>query len=269
MASPLTFTSLQTELLAIIARVPYPFTVPDGAFSVLYPTAIQYAENRIYTEIPMLSQRRQDTQLVTADGVREIDLAGTSQPCVVPERVSLVVNGATVATGEQVQAVPTSLDFIDMWWPIQRRTATPTLLEPYRLFWAIKGGTSSVDHQSTTIVLAPTPDAAYPVVLTGLFQPIPLSGANPQTYLSTVYPALLTAACMVYLSGALLRNYSASGIPGTQSPDEPGQPVYWEGQFKTLQAAALKQELRIRVEGSVPYNGLPTPPISNAPPSKG
>lgn len=261
MATPLTYTSLQTELLSIIARVPAPYTTPDAAFVVQYPQAISYAENRIYHDIPFLAQRAQDTSLSTTAGSRSLSLYGTQLPILVPERIA-IMNGDTM-----IQALPTSLDFIDMWWPDETETSDPLPGVYYKLFWAILGGYSSQDFISPTIVLAPTLKASYPVVVTGLFQQPPLSGNNPQTYISTVYPELMLSACMVFLSGALLRNYAASGIPGTQQPDEPGQPVYWEAQYNTLLRIAQDQEVRSRAQGTHVFDGLPAPPPGNpAPP---
>lgn len=260
----LTYDTLQTTLLAIIARTPFPYTVSDGAFLTLYPQATSYAEQRIYHDIPMLAQRNQDTSLVTTAGSRSIGLSGTALPIVVPERLALLTpSGSSLANGTQVQLIPTSLDWIDIFWPQQSLTWAPA--SALAAYWALQGGVAD-DFISPTAVIAPTPDAAYSVVLTGLFQQTPISGTNQQTYLSTLYPELMTAACMIFLSGALLRNYSSQGIPGTTPPDEPGMSISWEQQYEVLKKAAISEEMRRRGQGSTSFVQPPEAPQGAAPP---
>lgn len=242
----LTWTTLQTELQAICARIPAPYTVTDQAFQTLFPQATQYAENRIYRDIPMLAQRTQDTSLVTASGSRSIDLSATALPAIVPERLALLIPaGATLGTGTQVQFIPVSLDFIDMVWPQQNTTMAPAAA--VATYWALRD-----DH---TAIVAPTPDAIYTVVLTGLFQQTPIGAGNPTTYLATIYPELMTAACMVFISGALLRNY------GSQA-DEPRMALSWESQYQALMQAARAEELRRRAQGTFPLDNPPRPQVA-------
>jgi hypothetical protein len=232
----------------------------DGAFNTLFPQATSYAEQRIYQDLPMLSQRDQDTSLVTVAGQRAISLAGTVLPIVVPERLALITpSGSNLTNGTQVPFLPVSLDWIDMFWPNQSLTWAPA--SALAAYWCIQGGTSESDFTSPTVLLAPTPDAAYTVVVTGLFQPEALSGTTPQTYLTTNYPALYTAACMIFISGALLRNYGSAG--SAEQPDEVGMPIHWEGQYARLKEAAQSEELRRRQQGT---DWLDRPPQGGGPP---
>jgi hypothetical protein len=237
----LTWSTLKTALQAIIARLPAPWTGTDAAFNELYPLATQYAENRIYRDIPMLAQRLEDTSLMTTAGQRNINLVGTALPIIVPERVGLVVpSGQAWQGGTLISATPVSLDFIDIFWPARATTWAPA--SALALYWANRGSVNS-DFSSPSVVIAPTPDAVYNVVVTGLFQQTPMSPGTPQTYLSTVYPELLTIACMVYLSGALLRNY------GSQA-DEKQMAISWENQYQELMPSARAEEFRRRGQGS-------------------
>jgi hypothetical protein len=241
--------------------------VTDGAFDTLFPQATSYAEQRIYHDMPALAQRLEDTTLLTTAGSRSLSLYGTALPILVPERISLTVTqdlylvdgygnkildgyGNPIVIGYsaqyKVQYLPVSLAFIDMVWP--NATATWGPASALGTYWAIQGGVSPSDFISPTIVIAPTPDAAYPVTVTGLFQQPPISAANPQTYLSTLYPEVLTAACMVYLSGALLRNYGSAGSPS--QPDEVNMPIHWEGQYGRLIEIAKQEEARRRQQGT-------------------
>lgn len=252
----ITWDTLETTLLAVIARSPFPYTVIPGDFATLLPQATSYAENRIYREMPMLAQRTQDSTLSTTGGKRTVSLKGTTLPVLVPERVAIVSGGTTY------QCIPTSLDFLDMYWPAQQATLPPA--NATGLYWAIIGGVDS-DFSSPTIAIAPTPDQTYTITVTGLFQQKPISDTNQQTYLSTVYPELLTAACLVWLSGALLRNYAAAGIPGGSAPDEPGMPVYWESQYAVLLKAAQAEEVRRRQQGTDWLDRPPAPPATVLP----
>jgi hypothetical protein len=202
----------------------------------------------------MLSQRLQDTSLLTTAGSRSISLYGTTLPIVVPERIALLTpSGASLANGTQVPFVPVSLDFVDFFWPQQSLTWAPQ--NALAAYWCIQGGVSGMDFTSPTVVIAPTPDAAYTVVMTGLFREPALTQANPQTYLSTNYAPLFTTACMIFLSGALLRNYSSAGSP--QQPDEAGMPIHWEGQYSRLMEIAKAEELRRRTQGTTPFTQPP------------
>jgi hypothetical protein len=261
----LTWSTLQTTLQAIIARTPAPWTFSDPAFNQLFPQSTSYAENRIYHEMPVLAQRDQDTSLTTTSGSRSISLHGTALPIVVPERLALITpSGSTLANGTQVPFIPVSLDFIDLWWPNQSLTWAPA--SALAAYWCIQGGVSGADFISPNVVIAPTPDAAYKVVLTGLFQQEAISEDNPQTYLSTVYPECMLAACMIFLSGALLRNYGSAGAPS--QPDEAGMPIHWEGQFGRLIESAKAEEMRRRGQGALPFTQPPSAPGMPGPPGR-
>lgn len=259
----ITWSVLQTTLQAIIARTPAPWTFPDAAFNQLFPQSTSYAENRIYHEMPFLAQRLQDTSLTTTAGSRSFSLQGTALPILVPQRLALLTPaGSTLANGGQVPFIPVSLDFIDMFWPNQSQTWAPA--SALAAYWCIEGGAGHAgrgsggpDFISPNVIIAPTPDAAYSVILTGLFQQPPISAGVPQTYLSTNYPELMIAGCMIFLSGALLRNYSAAGSP--QQPDEPGMPIHWEGQFQRLMEIAKEEEMRRLQQGTNWMNRPPMP----------
>lgn len=228
----LTWDTLQTTLLAALSASQPPYSVIPPSFATLFPQATSYAEGRIYKDIVLLATRAIDTSLVTMPGMRAISMATMALPCVVPESVALITPaGQGLAAGTQNQYDESSLDAIDMVWPTQSVTMSPPSALWIGRRWAL------VDNQ--TIVLAPTPDAIYVVVVTGLFQPTPIGPSNQSTYLSTIYPELLTAACMVFLTGALQHNFSAQG-------DEPASSLSWEAEYMKLKTAAQYEEMRRR-----------------------
>ena len=242
----LTYTTLQQTLATALVQAPAPYIVLPPDFAQLYPQAIAYAEGRIYRDVVMLANRSVVTSISSTAGSRTLSLAGLTLPMLAVEGVALVTpSGSTLTNGTQQAFDESTLDVIDLTWPQQSETLAPNNAQWIGRRWAMQ------DNQ--TIVIAPTPDAAYVAAVVGLVQPAPLSATNTSTYLSTIYPEVLTAACMVFLSGALMRNYSSQGGP---APDEPGQAVSWEGQYNILITGVIQEERRRR--GLSPDVALPT-----------
>ena len=242
-----TWTALQQTFLAVTvkAQPPYDPTTAPPDFVQLLPQATSYAEQRIYTDIPFLGHRASNSSLTTAMGKRTINLSAmintAGGPIIVPESLRLITPaGNTPNTGTRVPFVRGSTFLIDSIWPIEGTTQAPSLTSYVPNYWAM------VDAQ--TIIVAPTPDNAYTVEIDGLFQPTPISADNPATYISTTYPALLEAACMVFLQGALLHNY------GSQM-DNPQAGLSWEALYQQLMQSARAEEMRRR--GMMPDMPLP------------
>lgn len=241
-----TWTTLQNSLLVMLSQSPSPYNVIPADFAVLFPQATSYAEERIYDELVPLNQRTQDTSLTTAIASRTINLTAAAQQLVTVETFSLIYPaGTTLASmGTRIPFESTSLDVIDVIWPQESVTLDPSLADNIGRYWALQD-----DH---TLVFCPTVPAPYTCIITGNFEPIPISATNPTTYLSTFYPALLEAACMVWLTGALLRNF------GAQS-DDPQTAVSWESVYKTLMETALLEEQRRRLQGQGWTQFMPAP----------
>jgi hypothetical protein len=227
----LNWTTLQTALLAETAKVQPPYTVVPPDFAVVYPQATSYAEGRIYKEFGgLLATRQQNTSLSTNTGNRLVSLSGMVNsfggPIIVPERFALVDSN-----GNTVQFDRGSFAIIEMIWPSPTATQAPSVTDFAPRYWDLLD-----DH---TIVYCPTADNAYVCQITGLFQPTPISATNPSTYLSTTYPELLLAGCMIHLCGGLLHNF------GAQS-DSAARAVSWEAQFQRLMAISIDEEMRRR-----------------------
>jgi hypothetical protein len=221
----LTWTTLRDTLAAALVQAPSPYTSLPTDFETLYPESLQYAEGRIYGDLVMLAQRDVDTSITTVSGTRTFSIAGLANTMVVVEGVALLSGGI------QYPYDKGSLDLIDHLWPQASATVAPSAAT-----WVGRYHAMLDDH---TIALCPTPDGTYTVQLTGLVQPTGLSAANPSTYLSTVYPELLTAGCMVWLVGALLRNFGAQA-------DDPKQALSWEATYQVLKSNVEGEELRRR-----------------------
>ena len=244
-----TWNSLQTLLLAACVKSQPPYTVIPADFALIFPQATSYAEGRIYTDIPLLGHRGVSTSLATTPGSRTVNIGtgsstSTVGQIIVPESFSLITPaGATPQQGTRIPFIRSTTFVIDAVWPteatLQPEVAVGSFLPCY---WAMQ------DYQ--TILYAPTADAAYTIELAGLFQPLPISAANQSTYLSVNYPALLEAACMVFLSGWLKQNY------GAQS-DSPQQAMSHEAIYEGLKESAKAEEMRRR--GLIPDQPMPTP----------
>jgi len=241
-----TYDSLKQSVYIALSQGPAPYDVDPPDFAALFPQAVQYAENRIYREITPLCQRQQNATVQTVANSRQVDLtAQTPSPVIVVEGVALIgPAGTQPAAGTRYTYDLTSLDWIDTTWPNEATTVSPTDAEYIGRYCAMR--------DNAVLVVAPTPDAAYVVEVTGLYAPTPLSDTNPTTYLLSTYPELMQAACMVWLTGWLQRNY------GAQS-DDPRQAVSHETQYSSLRDSALAQEQRMRGQGTGWSANLPTP----------
>lgn len=231
----LTYDTLQTELLVALAQAPPPYNTVPPDFAALYPRAISYAEGRICQEVPFLANRSQNATLSTAAGSGQLDLSTLTPPIVVQESFSLVTPAGSWAFDKA------TLDFVNLFWPNPAVTMDPGKADNIGRYWALLN--------DRTVVIVPTPDAAYQAVSTGLFQPTPLSAMTPSTYLSTTYPDLLVAACMLWLEGTLRRNFGAAS-------DDPKAAMSWAGQYETLKASCAFEEARRRgIAPNIPHPG--------------
>lgn len=229
-----TYATLQDATLQALVKAQPPTYTPPADFVTMFPRAIEYAEGRIYRELVLLATRTQNTTLATTAGSRELDLSAmTPLPVIVPEGLALIVPTSTSnpAFGTRVPYDMASLDMIDIVWPTEATTLTPSVTDWMPRLWAMR--------DNATIVYCPTADGVYTAEITGLFQPAPLSATNTTTYLSTQYPDVLFLACMIFLVGPLLHNW------GAQSGD-PAQAQSYETQYGTAKASALQEEMRRR-----------------------
>lgn len=241
------FYTLQDELLAALAMAPYPYEVFPPDWQTMYSNALLYAEHRISRDLVLLAERVIDGSLSTVAGSRYLDMSMMywGQLTVV-ENVSLVTPaGSNINPPEGIQTQPAnsgtrisfdacSLDALDVAWPQESLTLAPDQATWIGRYWAMRD-----DH---LVAISPTPDAAYQAVFTGLRGPQSLTECKSRTYVSTWYPDLLFAACMVFLSGALKRNF------GSQA-DDPQQSMSWERTYMTLLGPAKDEELRRRTLG--------------------
>lgn len=215
---------------------------PSADYETILPAAIQDAEQRIYREMDFLATRTvQSTTTLTATK-RLYLLPTTNVIILVVQGVSVITPfGSAFLTGKQVPLEPVSLDYVDSAFPDPSVQGVPSV-------WAM------LDDKA--IVVGQTPDQAYNVAITGTFRPASMSPTNETTYIGNIYPDLLVAACMIFLSG-YQRDF------GAQS-DDPKMAISWEQLYQTRLKSALSEEQRRKGAGTgwSPFSPTPeaTPP---------
>lgn len=235
------------QSLTILARQAASTTnyVPSSPdFMNIIPNAIDYAEDRIYREMTFLATRAQDSSLTFSGNSRSLNLSQATTVIIVPEGLSVITPvGAIPALGTHLPFLNTSLDVIDLTWPVESLTVDPSTVQMVERRWAMR--------DAFTVVVCPTPNLAYGVEITGLFRPLEISATNPSTYISTWYPDLMIAACMIFISG-YMRNFGAQA-------DNPQMATSWETQYGKLAASATLEEQRRRGAGVGWSQSAPTP----------
>lgn len=226
-----TYTSYVTQLANMMAVSP-----TDTSFTTWLPGCIDYAEQRIYRELDLLATLITDTSAQTTSGQRTFALPTTYGTFIDVENVSIITPAAS-ASGTLNPLTPVSLAVIDLLWPsASQNTSMPTL-------FAMK--------DNATLVLGPSPDAAYYVQVRGTQRPAALSASNPTTILTTYIPDVFMAASMVYASG-FMRNFGAQA-------DDPRMSQSWESQYQTLMKSAEVEVFRSKFQSQSWSSQKPTP----------
>lgn len=228
-------------------------------FTTYLPTAVQNGELLCLRDLTdFLASRGQNTRLSVTQGNPMLSLDGLPAQVTAPivfqgaplaytnpvtvERVEVLVQAPAPTAGQQwVSLMRASIEYVQAIWPNTTLTATPAFGSAY---WA------ALDDRS--LIIAPTPDAAYPARITGTWRPATVSDSNSSSYISIVYPDLLLAAAMIEITG-----YMANW--GSQA-DDPKQAVSWMQVYSQRLSAAKAEEARRR--------GLP-PPAAPAPAQAG
>lgn len=197
----------------------------NADFIAILPSAIDYAEGRIYRELNLLTTSVRDgtTQLVTNN--RNVTLPALASGS------WLIVDGANVITpnntapdsGTRNPLLKVTQSFVD-----NLATAGTTGLP------AAFGMVTD-----TTFVVGPVPDNNYFIEVYGKIKPLPLSASNPNTALTLLLPDLFLAASMIFMTG-YQQNY------GAQSGD-PKMGLSWESQYQALKGSADTEEMRKRL----------------------
>lgn len=192
-------------------------------FQTMLPGMIDYAEQRIYRELDLLSTVVRDNTGVLVANNRNFALPSTSNgPFVTVQGVNVITPVNTTAdNGTRHPLQPVSRDYLDLVWNSSTGATLPFLF-------------AMIDQEN--IVLGPWPDSTYGVEVIGTIRPNPLSATNTTTFLTSYLPDLFVAASMVYGSG-FMKNFGAQA-------DQPQMSSSWEAQTQKLMESAKGEETR-------------------------
>jgi hypothetical protein len=227
----LTYAQYKTALAVEMAE-----EETEANFLAILPTIIAYAEFRIYSELDLINVKT-EAEVAMTPSTRTVGI--TSTTILIVENAYVVTPAATAGdAGKRNPLQRSTKEFIDFIWPTAGTTGLPQ-------FYTMK--------DNVTVILAPTPDAAYKLGVYGPIRPTPLSASNTTTFLSTNLEALFMAASMIAASG-YQKNFSAMG-------DDPKSSMSWETQYQQLKSLANLEELRRKAQSFAwqPYSPTAEP----------
>jgi hypothetical protein len=193
-------------------------------FQTMLPGLIDYAEQRIYRELDLLSTIVRDSSAALTANDRNFTLPSAQGRFVTVQGVNAISPAGTAPdSGTRNFLSPKSRDYLDAVWNSSSGATIP------RCFAMIT---------DQTLIVGPWPDSNYIMEVIGTIRPTALSSGNPTTFLTNYLPDLFIAAGMVFASG-YMRNY------GSQA-DTPQMAMSWESQYERLLASANLEQLRKR-----------------------
>ena len=209
----------------------------DASFNNILPAIITDAEQRIYRELDFLATRMPDSSLSFAANNRTLTIP---TEIIIVQEVNVITPASTApAAGLRNPVQPVSLNYLNFTWPQETgvgATGVPNI---------------GSMQDATTLIVAPTPDAAYRVEFVGIFRPAPMSSTNTSTYLGTNYPDLFLAACMVF----------ALQFQRDVRADQPELIVNWEAMYTARRQSVMEESSRQKWQ-STGWSALQTAPLS-------
>lgn len=209
----------------------------DTNFVAIVPTIIDYAEQRIYRELDLLSTIVRDSSSRVTANTRLFTLPQSLGRFVTTQGINIYTPAGMTTTRNQV--TPVSRDYVDATWTTDIAASASTVPEVYAMI------------TDQTVIFGPPPGASFYAEVIGTIRPTPLSASNTTTYLTLYLPDLWFAATMVGISG-YMRNF------GSQS-DNPQMAVSWEAQYQTLKGSALIEEVRKKYQAQAWGSQSPSP----------
>lgn len=209
----------------------------DANFTTFLPGCIDYAEQRIYRELDLLSERVTDNTGTFTTNSRDFTLPTTFGTYIVVEQINCFTpTGTTTSSGTRSPLNPSTKEFIDAVYPnSQLATGVPAYFAPI---------------SNTDYIVGPAADATYIAEVVGTQRPNPLSVSNSSTVITQYIPDVMIAASMVFATG-YQRDF------GAQSND-PQASQSWEVQYRTLMESANAEQLRAQFMGSAWNKASPT-----------
>lgn len=205
----------------------------DVPFDTILPSIIDYAEQRIYRELDLISTVITDQSVTLSPSTRDATIPNTF--VVVNDVAIFTPAGSTPANGTRKPLVPVSRSVLDNLWPSAADTGEPNMF--------------SMTTQ-WQMALGPSPDGAYLMEVVGTERPAPLSDTNSVTFISERLPDLFMAGSMVFAAG-YQRNFGGAG-------NDPAMGTTWETQYQALKSSADVEEARKHFRASA-WSSQPVP----------
>lgn len=180
MPTSMTFASLQQDIQNYIERG----TVLDPVVYAQLPELINFAERRIARELKVLGFIQAATFTLQAN------LAVYPKPDRWRQIVSINVGQAATGNSVRSQILPRSYEYIRQYWPDDTQTLTSV--------YGIPGPPKFyADYNYQNIILAPTPDAAYPAEIVYYEEPALLDATNTTNWITQYAPNLLLYSALL------------------------------------------------------------------------
>lgn len=213
----------------------------DTNFITMLPGMIDYAEQRIYRELNLLTTQIRNTSGFLTPNSRTLALSTSQGTFVSVQDINVVTPSSLSVTtgGTRNPLFPGAISIIDFLYPSEVATSSAAVPE----MWAM------VDQ--TTIVVGPSPGSSYQVEVIGTIRPTPLSASNSSTFLTQSLPDLFIAASMIFGMG-YQRDFGAN-------TDTPQGSQSWEAQYRTLIMSAGMEEVRKKYNTTFAAQYVPQP----------
>jgi hypothetical protein len=176
----MTFQSLQNDLQAYLERG----TVLDPIVYQQLPELINFAERRISRELKVLGF------VQAATFALQPGLAVYAKPDRWRQLISINVGQAATGNSVRSQLYPRSYEYIRQYWPDDSQTNTTVYGTPSPpKFYA--------EYNYQNIIVAPTPDAAYPAEIVYYEEPALLDATNTTNWITQYAPNLLLYSALL------------------------------------------------------------------------
>jgi hypothetical protein len=221
--------------------------------TIMVPSAIDYAEERLYRELNLITAQVTDTSASLSSDNRTFVLPNTIGTFVSVQELNVLTPSSLA--GSSVGAIrnkcaPMALNWLNYVYPSEKSSFYGST--------AVNISVPSVfaNKDDLTMIVGPSPDAPFHVEVIGTIRPAQLTSTNSSTFLTKIYPDLFLAATMVFACGYIrdkALNTPNSGDIGTASQ-------YWETQYQTLYRSAIAEDVRVKYNQTMPalYGPQPT-----------
>ena len=203
-------------------------TNPDNIdYAPLIPATIDYAEQRIYRELNLLSTRVANSSSNLTANSRSFTLpTPATGPFITVTGLNVITPvGATTSGGKRNQLVPRSRMFVDYIADYEAASSSSVIPSMYYM------------RDQSTVIVGPSPGASFNMEVIGTIRPNPLSSTTTTTFLTQYFPDMFLNASMIYVCGHM-KDYAA-------------QMQSWESLYKTQLESANLEEMRKRYNDEV------------------